>query len=193
MTSDLPFRRLLTGLDTVQVAYYLRPELGAVFNFGALLGMKEMLQASKSREGADALIGAENFLLQPYGSSSGYPLVLEHEDYRIECGEFNNPAFYVTFRSKALWGKGAAALHQAFVEWAASVGVHAFRPEKLSRVDFSFDYHLPVVDFDRDSVVSLSAKDATWRGDRKTQTLQYGKGDVVLRIYDKVVDRGAER
>lgn len=188
MTGVLPFRRLLTGLDTVQVAYYLRPERDASFSFAALTASKEALAALKGREGGVVAMGAQSFLLKPYGSSSGYPLMLEHQDYRIECGEFNNPAFYVTYRSQALWSKGAAALHQAFLYWAASVGVHAFRPEKLSRVDFTFDYYLPVADFDRDNVVSLSAKDASWRGSRKTQTLQFGKGDVVLRIYDKIVE-----
>jgi hypothetical protein len=182
------FRRLLTGLDTVQVAYYLRAEPQAVFAFEPLVVLKEALRASKSREGGVAAIGAQSFLLQPYGSSSGYPLVLEHDAFKIECGEFNNPSFYVTYRSKALWAQGAAALHQKFMAWAESVGLRAFRPEGLSRVDFTFDYCLPTVDFDGDCVISVSAKDATYRGDRKTQTIQYGKGDVVLRIYDKIVE-----
>ena len=126
--------------------------------------------------------------MQSYGTLLGYSLVLEHPDFRIECGEFNNPSFYVTYRSQALWSKGAAALHQAFSTWAESVGLQAFRPEGLSRVDFTFDYFLPQVDFASDSVVSLSVKDATFRGDRKMQTMQYGKGDVVLRIYNKIIE-----
>jgi hypothetical protein len=55
----------------------------------------------------------------------------------------------------------------------------------LSRVDFAFDYELTAPDFDSDRVVSLSAKDAKYRGNRKVQTIQYVKGDVVLRIYNK--------
>lgn len=182
------YRRLLTGLDTVQVAYYLCPSSDATFKFGPLLTKKETLRASKSRHGSAVVIGTESFLVQPYGTLSGYPLVLEHSDYRIECGEFNSPSFYVTYRSQALWAKGAAALHQAFSAWAESVGLQAFRPEGLSRVDFTFDYYVPVVDFNHDSVVSLSTKDAEYRGDRKTQTIQYGKGDVVLRIYNKIIE-----
>jgi hypothetical protein len=173
-----PFRRLLTGLDTVQVAYYLTRELGAAFSFESLTLEKERLRANKGREGVVVQIGSVPFLLQTYGSKSGFPLVLDHADFTIECGEFNNPSFYVTYRSKALWHQGAAALHQGFLAWVESVGLRALRPEGLSRVDFTFDYELPLVDFDGDSVVSLSAKDATYRGDRKTQTMQYGKGDV---------------
>ncbi len=44
------------------------------------------------------------------------------------------------------------------------------------------------MDFESENVVSLSSKDATYRGDRRTQTIQYGKGDVVLRIYNKVIE-----
>src|SRR5665213_2725870 len=107
MSADaLPFRRLLTGLDTVQVAYYLRRNLDAAFSFDSLIIEKERLRASKSRDGVLVQIGSEPFMLQAYGSKSGYPLVLEHVDFTMECGEFNTPGFYVTYRSKALWHKG---------------------------------------------------------------------------------------
>jgi hypothetical protein len=181
-------RRLIAGLDTIQVAYYLRPHFQGAFDFEPLMVAKERLRADKSRKGELLCIGRESFLLQGYGSKSGYPLVMDHVDFTIECGEFNNPSFFVTYRSKALWEKGAKALHEFFVTWAESVGLLIIRPEKLSRVDFAFDYELPVPDFDSDSVVSLSAKDAQYRGDRKVQTIQYGKGDVVLRVYNKVIE-----
>jgi hypothetical protein len=186
--SDGQLRRLIAGLDTVQAAYYLRPQVQGGFDFERLMVAKERLRADKSRKGELLRIGGESFLLQGYGSKSGYPLVLDHLDFTMECGEFNSPSFFVTYRSKALWEKGAKVLHEAFVNWAESVGLLIVRREKLSRVDFAFDYELPVPNFDSDSVVSLSAKDAQYRGDRKVQTVQYGKGDVVLRIYNKVVE-----
>lgn len=184
----MDFRRLITGFDTIQAAYYLRPHLKADFNYGTLMVAKERLRANKNRKGELFELGGESLLLQAYGSKSGYPLVLDHADFTVECGEFNSPAFFVTYRSKALWHKGAKALHEALLAWASSVGLLVVRPETLSRVDFTFDYWLPSPDFDADSVVSLSAKDAQYRGDRKVQTIQYGKGDVVLRIYNKVVE-----
>jgi hypothetical protein len=180
--------RLIAGLDTVQAAYYLRPHFQAGFVFEPLMVAKERLRADKSRKGEVLQIGGESFLLQGYGSKSGYPLVLDHLDFTIECGEFNNPSFFVTYRSKALWEKGARALHESFMSWAESVGLIVIRAEKLSRVDFAFDYQLPCSDFNSDSIVSLSSKDAQYRGDRRVQTVQYGKGDVVLRVYNKVVE-----
>jgi len=179
---------LLTGLDTVQAAYFLRPTKGAAFSFEPLLLAKEKARADKARDGVSLAIGGWTFSLRPYGSGSGYPLVLDHPHVTLECGEFNNPAFFVTFRSQALWTQGARALHESFVTWAESVGLYSLRRESLSRVDFAFDYWLPTVDFTCDSVVSLSAKDSQHREDRRFQTLTFGKSDVVLRIYDKIAE-----
>jgi len=182
------FRRLLAGLDTVQACYYLRPTIGQAFSFEALTVLKERARASKIRDGVPVEIGGWSFQLRPSGSGSGYPLILEHPNYTLECGEFNNPSFFVTFRSRALWQHGAAALHETFLTWATSVGLTVIRTESLSRVDFTFDYQIENPDFTIDSVVSLSAKDDQRREDRRVQTIMFGKGDVVLRIYDKIAE-----
>jgi hypothetical protein len=54
---------------------------GAALDFDALMTMKEMLRASKSRDGAIVTIGDFSFMLQAYGSKSGFPLVLQHPDF----------------------------------------------------------------------------------------------------------------
>lgn len=74
------------------------------------------------------------------------------------------------------------------MDWATRVGMVAYKAETLSRVDFAFDYHLPVMDFDEENVVTLCAKDGRYRNERKVQTMMFGKGDIVLRIYDKVAE-----
>ncbi len=182
------FRRLLSGLDTVQAAYYLRPSLGGTFSFESLSLTKERARADKARVGVPVEIGGWRFSLRQYGSSSGYPLVLDHPHFTIECGEFNSPAFFVTFRSQALWEHGAKALHEVFLTWAGSVDLLVIRPESLSRVDFTFDYWLSAVDFNADHVVSQSSKESQYREDGRLQTLNFGKSDVVLRIYDKIAE-----
>ena len=73
------FRRVLAGLDTVQVCYYLRPTLGQAFSFEALTVLKERARASKIRDGVPVDIGGWSFQLRPSGSGSGYPLILEQE------------------------------------------------------------------------------------------------------------------
>lgn len=184
--SLLPIRPLISGLDTVHAAYYLRPGYGAAFSYEALLQEKERLRSDRMRDGKAVAIGDWTFALQPYGSGSGYPLVLKNAEYTIECGENNTPGFFVAFRSEALWQRGARAMHERLLTWAESVGLVPVKAESLSRVDFAFDYFLPTVDFTDENVVSLSAKDSRHRQDRKIQTMSFGRGDVLLRIYNKV-------
>ena len=182
------FRFLLHGLDTVQVCYYFFPGSGSGIDFEWLAVERERLRADKKIQSKAIVIGGQEFLLSPNGSGSGYPFVIRNADYKIECGPHNNPPFYVTFRSEALWREGAHALHERFCAWAEKLGYGAVRPEKLSRMDFCFDYYLPVVDFDEDSFVSLSAKDRQHRERGQLQTFSFGKGDVVLRVYDKIAE-----
>ena len=174
--------------DTLQCAYYLRREPDAPFDFEALLAQREALRSSSSRDPAVVMLGDAEFLLHRYGSSSGYPLVLTCPEYTIECGEFNRPSFFVTYRSEALWRESAAGLQARFLTWAQGAGLAAYRPESVGRVDWALDYHLPTVDFDESHFVSLAAKDSKHREGGRIQTLTFGRGDVVLRVYDKVAE-----
>lgn len=179
---------LLFGHDTVQVAYYLQPGPACQFDFFELGLEKERLRLAKTRTPKALTLGSQSWLLQAYGSGSGYPLVLENGNFKIECGEFNTPSFFVTFRSQALWQYGATGLHDRFMAWAESVGLVAIREESLSRVDFTFDYQLPILDFGQDHFVSLASKDSQYRENGAVQTFAFGKGDVMLRVYDKVAE-----
>lgn len=184
--SSLQF--LLHGIDTVQCAYYLFPGNGCAIDFEMLAYEKEKIRHSKSKSPAALELAGQGFLLQPFGSGSGYPFILENEHFKIECGEFNHPAFFVTFRSQALWEKSAWLLHEDFLSWASKAGLKSCGEESLSRVDFSFDYHLPIIDFCEDNFKSRSTKDSKHRDSGKTQTFTFGKGDIVLRVYNKVAE-----
>ena len=179
---------LLHGIDTVQCAYYLEHRNMDAFEFFSLTTQKEKLQKSKYKNPKPVTLGSCDFFLQPYGSRSGYPIIITNEDFRIECGQYNIPNFFVTFRSQALWRESAFHLHEKFLRWASSVGFAPKRDESLSRVDFSFDYHLPIIDFDENSFLSRSNKDNKYRENGMPQTFTFGKGDVVLRVYDKVAE-----
>lgn len=186
--SPAPHTALLVGHDTLQCGYYLRPEPSSDVDFAMLLTKREALRSSCSRDPVVVALGDAEFLLHPYGSTSGYPVVLTGPDYKIECGEFNRPSFYVTFRSEALWRQSAAGVHARFLAWAQSAGLASERPESVSRVDWSFDYHLAVLDFDESHFVSVASKDSKHREGGRTQTLTFGRGDVVLRVYDKIAE-----
>lgn len=184
----MSFSLLLAGHDTIECAYYLAQTGGGGIDFERLAVDKEELRQAKVRKPKPIKLGSQEFLLYGHGTKSGYPFLLENDTYSIQCGEFNNPSFYVTFRSFALWQFGAWALHQRFLTWAEEMGLSAFKLESLSRVDFTFDYLLPEIDFDEDAFVSLSAKDNQHRKNRKIQTFRFGEGDIVLRVYDKIAE-----
>ncbi len=143
------------------------------------------MRLSKSRKPTLIKFGNEEFMLAGHGTGSGYPFLIENEAFSIQLGEFNTPSFFVTFRSIALWHSSAQGLHDRFLAWAQSVGLYAYQPEKLSRVDFTFNYHLPIIDFDEDNFVSNFAKDNQHRKHGKVQTFRLGEGDLGLRIYNK--------
>jgi hypothetical protein len=185
---DQDFKLLLHGIDTVQCAYYLQIAGQSGLDFQKLAEQKETIRQSKRKHPLPVKLGNSEFLLHPYGTSSGYTFVIENNDFKIEISEFMSPNFYVTFRSAALWRESAFILHDKFLSWAKSIGFEPVISEKLSRVDFTFDYNLPLVDFNLDSFVSRSRKDSQHRENGKVQTFTLGKGDIVLRVYDKVAE-----
>ncbi len=181
----MTYSLLLSGHDTIECAYYLAPGIGCQLDYERLAVEKEALRQSKSRHPKAIKLGCEEFLLAGHGTKSGYPFLIENDSFSIQFGEFNQPNFFVTFRSRALWHQSAQGLHDRFLTWAKSVGMFAYLPERLSRVDFSFDYHLPAIDFDEDSFVSNFAKDNQHRKHGKVQTFRFGEGDLALRVYNK--------
>ena len=178
-------RLVLSGHDTIECAYYLAPSDTCQLDYERLAVEKEEMHLSKSRKPKALNLGTEEFMLAGHGTGSGYPFLIENEAFSIQFGEFNKPNFFVTFRSIALWHQSAQGLHDRFMAWAESMGLRAYMPERLSRVDFTFDYHLPVIDFDEDNFVSSFAKDNQHRKNGKVQTFRLGEGDLGLRVYNK--------
>jgi hypothetical protein len=178
--------QLLTGHDTIECAYYLAPGSNCTLDYERLAVEKESLRTAKVRHPKAIQLGSEEFLLMAHGTGSGYPFLIENDSFSVQFGEFNKPNFFVTYRSYALWQFGAAKLHQRFVDWGASMGMTVFQDERLSRVDFTFDYQIDAIDFDEDSFVSQAIKDNQHRKNRKVQTFRFGEGELVLRIYNKV-------
>jgi hypothetical protein len=181
----MSFRHLMSGFDTIECAYYLMRKSGGTFDFALLGAEKEGLKFSKSKHPKALRLGTEEFLLANHGTGSGFPFLLENESFSIQCGEFNKPNFFVTFRSYALWHHGAMGLHQRFLTWAGSVGLEPYKNEALSRVDFTFDYWIDAIDFDEDNFVTTAVKDNQHRKNRKVQTFTFGTSPIVLRVYNK--------
>lgn len=179
------FNYLIQGIDTIECSYYLMRSDDCQIDFTKLSVEKEILKISKAKHGATIKLGDDEFLLSSHGSKSGFPFIIENENYIIQFGEFNKPNFFVKYRSVALWHHGLLNLHNRFLEWAASVGMTPFRHESIARVDFAFDYQIPEVDFDLDSFVTTARKDNQHRKSKKVQTYTFGSDQIVLRMYNK--------
>ena len=67
------FRLLLQGYDTIECAYFLIPGQHCLIDFEALSLEREILRQQKSRDPKVIELGGVEYLLQPYGSNSGYP------------------------------------------------------------------------------------------------------------------------
>ncbi len=186
--AEKPPEFLLHGLDTIQCAYHLGVYRSQI-KFEELRVLKESLRQSRSKMEGLLTLGGKEFMLQPYGTRSGYPFVIEDSDFRIQFGEFNRPSFFVTFKSEALWRESPQELNGKFLEWANSTGLFVIDGASLSRADYSFDYFLPRVDFDEDSFVVRSKKDSKHREDGIAQTFTFGLGtNIVVRVYNKVAE-----
>lgn len=182
------FNHLIQGFDTIECAYYLNrmTDQGEhPLDFEYLAVQKEILIRSKVRKPKPIKLGREEFLLTSHGTGSGYAYLIQNDVFIVEFGELNKPNFFVKFRSIALWHHGALALHQRFLKWAASVGMQPYQPEKLSRVDIAFDYFLPEIDFDQDDFVTSAKMDNQYRLNRKVQTFNIGRDQIVFRMYNK--------
>ena len=179
---------LLWGLDTVECAYYVDVANAAKFDFDALMRAREAARYEGDGEPRAIILGDTEFFLWPYGTRSGYSIILTNRLMRIECSAGMSPSFFVKFTSEGLWSVGLRELDSRLGNWMRSLGLVEFQAPRLSRVDFSFDYRIPSVDFDEDSFVSRSQKDSVHRKNGEPQTFTFGKGDVVLRVYDKVAE-----
>lgn len=180
------FTHLISGFDTIECAYYLMPSDNYQLDFVELASQRDSLLKQTNIKAKEITLGSETFLLASHGTSSGFPFLIENDVFIIQLGEFNRPNFFVKYRSIALWHYGAQTLHQRFLAWAKSVGMSVYQTERLSRIDYAFDYAIDELDFDEDSFVTVATKDTQFRKNGRLQTLQFGTENVVLRIYDKV-------
>ena len=176
---------LISGIDTVECAYYLRAGASCGIDFDALRAQREIMRNAKQPDSSVLDLGSMEFMLSPNGTKSGYPFLLSNKDGSIQFGEFNDPSFFVKYSSFALWNTGAELLHERFQQWSESLGFIQFRSEGLSRCDFAFDFHLEDIDFDEDSFVTAAEKDSQHRKNGKVQTFTFGRDEVVLRVYNK--------
>lgn len=176
---------LASNLDSLYVSYYLDLETSDL-DF-ADLDFRKLMLADRETGFDEVVLGSERFLLKPYGKKP-YRYVLANDAFEIAIAERLKPSASVQFMSKALWHEGAEALHARVLAWAESLNAQMYKMESISRADWAFDFYLPSIDFAEDHFTSRARKDNKWRDAGRVQTFQFGTGDTVVRVYDKVAE-----
>jgi hypothetical protein len=172
---------LLSGVDSLYVSFYLDLSSGEL-DFDDLAYEKERIRHSRGNRHAE--VGGERFALLPHGRRP-YPYALTNKSFEVRLAEHMRPNCHVQFFSEALWKFGAKGVFGRIEQWFQSLGFRHQRPNTVSRADWAFDYHLPIIDFAWNDFVSIAEKDNSWRRHRKSQTFSFGVGSTLIRVYDK--------
>ena len=181
--ADLP-RLLARGLDSLFVSYYLDFSESSI-DWAEISTAKERIKHARGRNFVELKLGNQGFALMPYGRKP-YTYVLSNRLFEIALGEHMSPACTVRYSSEALWVHGFEALEQTLTAWFASLKCRETRNNAISRADWAFDYDFNGRDLKVEDFVSRASKDAVWRENQSNQTLQFGKGNIVIRVYDKI-------
>ncbi len=178
---------LLSGLDSLYVCYYL-DIAASTLDIDDLAYRKEVLRRSSDPDVSSEIpLGDRNLTLKPYGRFP-YTYILTNEWFEIRLSERLKPSCQVRFSSRVLWELGLDVATQSFQSWCRSVGLQPDQPEIITRADWAFDYWYPDFVIEPDCFVSKAKKSGIWREFEKPQTISYGKGETVVRVYDKCAE-----
>lgn len=179
MSSERPeIRPLRFAIDTMEITFAgtLDPIAG-----DALEPAKKRAQVSDTPE--PITIGGVEFMLQPKGRPRyGYVLRSEHLLVSMNTGAVY-PQMIVRLLSEGLVAKGAEALSRQ----ARTVGAHfGLMPLGVSRLDMALDFQGWAPTFEEmQNVLCLSPFRPVYPSTDRPETFQFGKRDVVVRLYNK--------
>jgi hypothetical protein len=172
------------GIDSLYLSSFLD---GVGIDWESLRFEQEKLRATPGAEFVEFELGGERFALKR-GGRKPYSFILKNKAFELQLGENINPRCYAQFSSELLWGSGfdgALARYRAL--WHKA-GTGVLRNDVITRIDTAFDFAIGVAEFDANHFVSRANKDSIHRENRKAQTFQFGRSDIVCRVYDKVAE-----
>lgn len=172
------------GVDSLYLGHFSD---GLGIDWEMLRYEKEKLRATPGASHTEIGLGGERFALHRSGLNR-YPFRLSNKAFTLGLSERMQPRCYAQFSSQLLWIYGLDSALERFNAIWISLGSRSTRPEVVSRVDAAFDFQIAKPDFRTEHFVSQAAKDSTWRENQAAQSYQFGKGDVVCRVYDKVAE-----
>ncbi|MGH6888560.1 MAG: hypothetical protein ACREHF_05110, partial [Rhizomicrobium sp.] len=172
------------GIDSLYLSVFID---GLGIDWEQLAHQKERLRHSPGSDFAEIEFGGERFALHR-GGRKPYSFVLSNRAFTLSLGERIQPRCYVQFHSGLLWRKRLDGALNRFHSILANIGGHETRPAIVSRVDAAFDFAIGEPGYRVEHFVSEARKDATWREHQTPQSFQFGKDEVVCRVYDKVAE-----
>jgi len=180
-----PVPCLASGLDTLEIGYSLDLASSQI-DFPELEYLKGRVRDGE-RDQEIVVLGSERFQL---GASGAFPYryVLRNEALTVYLAERMQPTTKVRFSSKALWHDTALSLHTRVLAWANSIGARPVQPEKVIRADWAFDFAVDEPDFDQSHFLTRAQKEGTHGTSGYVETFTWGRGPLVVRIYDKVAE-----
>jgi hypothetical protein len=142
---------------------------------------KELAQAKDQAE--ELRLCNSMFHLLPKGAGL-WPYVLRNDELIIRLGTASNvPAMSVRLLAEGLAGRGVDASWHDVREIAAELGLSY---KNCSRLDVALDYQGHWFTFDEMlSVVCPASFRPIYPNTVKPETFQFGKGDIVVRVYNK--------
>lgn len=124
-----------------------------------------------------------------------YPYVLKCGDITLFLSDRDENASIPSARlqmGSLTCQDSASSMYDRIKRWLRLYGLKVEK-DSVSRVDICHDFRLDIKDkrlsiYDDDFCVCKARNSALYRCNRKITGVQYGRGDIVLRIYDKLLE-----
>ena len=172
---------LRCGVDTLEATFFgeLSPEI-----VEALKGCKEEAQAKDM--GVEITLGRNTFHVMPKGAGL-WPYVIRNDNLLIRLGTARNlPPMSVRLLAEGLASLGADRLWAQAQEIGHDLGLTA---RNCSRVDIALDFQGERFTFEEMlNVVCPASFRPVYPNTVNPQTFQFGKGAIVVRLYDKTAE-----
>ncbi len=183
--------RVHRGIDTLKVSFYA--DWSNLSEYESLLETKELLQATEFELSAPISIGFLNFNLHRSGVRF-YPLRLTCGDITILLSKTVSTSSRPTIRLEigSLTSQTALLNTIAAIKvWFEQNGIKIVR-EVVSEVHLAADFIGQDIEFldltNEDFWIYKAVSFTVHRHNRKLSGVSIGKGDIMLRVYDKVLE-----
>lgn len=153
------------------------------------INILEVLKNQAIESGKDEIykILDYKFAVKPYGGR-GYKYKMENNSFSCSVTDSNNfPNLYIQIRASYLYELSDIKAYKKIKEWIKKSGIFIDRPKtSLSRIDLCTDFQGFIFrKEDADRIVCKATSDSGYGLLKNFTGFSFGKGDIVLRIYNK--------